>query len=152
MNSRVFSNGLVVSLLVSLTAVGFLAAQTELKPGFNLFSPQQDVEIGQKSAAEVEKQFPLLRDQGIQKYVAAIGDRLARQTQGPDFPYQFKVVNVADVNAFALPGGFMYIHRGLIEAANEEAELAGVMAHEIARGMERIKHQRPTLLKPDWGC
>lgn len=106
--------------------------QTRLKPGFNLFSPEQDVEIGRQSAAEVEKQMPLLRNEKIQAYIQNVGKRLAENTTGPNFPYQFKVVDVADVNAFALPGGFMYVNRGLIEAAETEAELAGVMAHEIS--------------------
>jgi len=109
-----------------------LPAQTQLKPGFNLFSPEQDIEIGKQSAVEVEKQMPVLRKEKVQSYIRAIGKRLADNTPGHPFPYQFKVVDIADVNAFALPGGFMYIHRGLIETAEEEAELAGVMAHEIS--------------------
>ncbi len=107
-------------------------AQTKLKPGFNIFSPEQDVEIGKQSAAEVERQFPVLKDSEVQTYVSRIGERLAGVAPGPKFPYQFKVVNVSDVNAFALPGGFMYINRGLVEAAHDEAELAGVMAHEMS--------------------
>jgi predicted Zn-dependent protease len=107
-------------------------AQTQFKPGFNLFSPEQDVEIGRQSAREVERQMPVIGNREIQNYITRVGDRLAAQTPGPDFPYQFKVVDVMEVNAFALPGGFMYINRGLIEAAGSEAELAGVMAHEIS--------------------
>lgn len=107
-------------------------AQTELKPGFNLFSPEQDVEIGQKSAEEIERQLPVMNNAEVQRYISRIGDRLVEHTPGPDFPYQFRVVNLAEVNAFALPGGFMYVHRGLIEAAKNEGELAGVMGHEIA--------------------
>jgi len=107
-------------------------AQTKVKPGFNIFSPEQDVEIGKQSAAEVERQLPVLNDSEIQSYVSRIGERLAATAPGPKFPYQFKVVNVSDINAFALPGGFMYINRGLIEAARDEGELAGVMAHEMS--------------------
>ncbi|MFQ5739865.1 MAG: M48 family metallopeptidase [Acidobacteriota bacterium] len=109
-----------------------LWAQTRIKPGFNLFSAEQDVEIGRKSAAEVERQLPLLERRSVERYISRVGKRLAREVQGPKFPYQFKVVNVSDINAFALPGGFMYINRGLIEAAENEAELAGVMGHEMA--------------------
>jgi len=109
-----------------------IQAQTTVKPGFNIFSEEQDVEIGKQSAIEVERQLPILKDSEIQNYISRIGDRLAAVAPGPKFPYQFKVVNVADVNAFALPGGYMYVNRGLIEAAGDEAELAGVMAHEIA--------------------
>ena len=107
-------------------------SQTKVKPGFNLFSAEQDVEVGKQSAAEVEKQLPVLKNSTVQNYVARIGDRLAKVVQGAEYPYQFKVINVSDVNAFALPGGYMYVNRGLIEAAKSEAELAGVMAHEIS--------------------
>jgi Zn-dependent protease with chaperone function len=102
------------------------------KPGFNLLSPQQDIAIGQKNAAEVERQMPLLNDAAAQEYLSALGARLVAHTPGEKFPYQFKVVNVGEINAFALPGGFMYVNRGAIEAARNEAELAGVMAHEIS--------------------
>ena len=119
---------LICLLLLVLPAWG----QTRVKPGFNLFSTQQDVEIGKQSAAEVEKQLPVLKDSTVRNYVAHIGARLAKVVQGAEYPYQFKVINVSDVNAFALPGGYMYLNRGLIEAAKSEAELAGVMAHEIS--------------------
>ena len=128
---------MLLPLVAILSAVGLVPVvpiwgQTEVKPGFNIFSLRQDTEIGRKSAAEVERQLPLLDDPTAQSYVEEVGERLVKVVQGPDFPYQFKVVNVSDVNAFALPGGFMYINRGLIEAATSEAELAGVMAHEIS--------------------
>ena len=113
-------------------ASGQLIAQTKVSPGFNLFSPEQDVQVGQQSAAQVESQLPILRDRTIQDYVTQVGERLASAAPGPKFPYQFKVVDVSDINAFALPGGFMYVNRGLVDAAQDEAELAGVMAHEMA--------------------
>ncbi|HSR53710.1 MAG TPA: M48 family metallopeptidase [Acidobacteriota bacterium] len=122
----------VLSTLILLLTGVPLAAQTEVEPGFNLFSPQQDVEIGRQSAQEVEQQLPMLDSRRVQQYVDGVGQRLVRNTPGPDYPYQFKVVNSSQINAFALPGGFMYINRGLIEAASSEAELAGVMAHEIS--------------------
>ena len=105
---------------------------SQFKAGFNLLSPQQDVEIGRQNAAQVERQMPLLGDAEAQAYITQVGQRLAAKTPGEKFPYQFKVVDVREVNAFALPGGFMYVNRGAIEAAQNEAELAGVMAHEIS--------------------
>lgn len=117
-------------LLVISFAPAF--AQTQVEPGFNLFSVEQDVQVGRQSAEEVEKQLPILNNRSVERYISELGRRLAREAQGPEFPYQFKVVNTSDINAFALPGGYMYVHRGLIEAARSEAELAGVMAHEIA--------------------
>lgn len=123
---------LLTSTIFLLACIANLPGQTKLKPGFNLFSPDQDVEIGKQSVVEVEKQMPVLDDKSMQEYLTKIGQRLAVVTPGPKFPYQFKVVNVSDINAFALPGGFMYVNRGLIEAARNEGELAGVMAHEIS--------------------
>jgi len=107
-------------------------AQTQFKPGFNLFSPEQDQEIGRQSAEAAEKQLPILKNKSVQAYVGKIGKRLAAVAPGADYPYQFKVVNASDINAFALPGGYMYINRGLLEAAQNEGQLAGVMAHEMA--------------------
>lgn len=118
--------------------LGFLAlsaaagAQTQVKPGFNLFSVQQDVEIGKQSADQAERQLPMLRDSSIEDYVDDLVERLGAVAPGHKFPYQAKVVNATDINAFALPGGYLYLNRGLIETARTEGELAGVVAHEIA--------------------
>ncbi len=134
--TRRFSTAPILLLAWTLVlfplASGQLIAQTKVSPGFNVFSPEQDVQVGQQSAAQVENQLPILRDRATQDYVSDIGQRLAGVVPGPKFPYQFKVVDLSDINAFALPGGFMYVNRGLIEAADDEAELAGVMAHEMA--------------------
>ena len=109
-----------------------VSAQTKVKSGFNLFSTDQDIEIGRRSAAEVERKLPMIRDSSVEAYVGAIGKRLAAVMPGATFPYQFKVVNASDINAFALPGGYMYLNRGLIEAAKNEGQLAGVLAHEMS--------------------
>jgi len=119
-------------LAVVAAAGGVSSAQTKIKPGFNLFSVDQDKEIGQKSAAEAERQLPILHDRSVEAFVNAVGKRLAAVAPGAKYPYQFKVVNASDINAFALPGGYLYFNRGLIEAARTEGQLAGVMAHEIA--------------------
>ena len=105
---------------------------TQVKPGFNLFSVQQDIEIGQQSAREAERQLPLLRDGSVDDYIDDLVERLSDAAPGHKFPYEGKVVNATEINAFALPGGPLYINRGLIEAARSEGELAGVIAHEIA--------------------
>lgn len=124
--------GYLKLLLLCLLSKALCFGQTNVKPGFNLFSPEQDIEIGQQSAAEVEKQMPLVKDAAAVKYLNDVGHRLAALAPGAKYPYQFKLVNVSDINAFALPGGFMFVNRGLIEAASGEGELAGVMAHEIS--------------------
>jgi Zn-dependent protease with chaperone function len=124
----------VMGCLLALVAGagGVTSAQTKIKPGFNLFSVDQDKEIGQKSAAEAERQLPILHDRAVEAYVTAVGKRLAAAAPGANYAYQFKVVNASDINAFALPGGYLYFNRGLIEAAKTEGQLAGVMAHEIS--------------------
>jgi beta-barrel assembly-enhancing protease len=134
MTTKTLHRALAAGLVVTLSAVASSAvsAQTRVKPGFNLFSTDQDLEIGRQSAAEVESQLPMLQDRSIEAYANAIGKRLAAVIPGTKFPYQFKIVNASDINAFALPGGYMYLNRGLIEAAKSEGQLAGVMAHEMS--------------------
>ena len=122
-----------VLICFSLCLPGSVAlAQTRVRAGFNLFSPQQDVEIGRQSVIAVERQWPLLRDALAVQPLTRLGQTLAAQAPGERFPYTFRVLNVAAVNAFALPGGTIYLNRGLLEATQTEAELAGVLAHEIA--------------------
>jgi len=127
-------------LHAALLAVGILGsspvlAQTAVKqpqPGFNLFTVSQDIEIGKQSAVEAEKQLRLLNDRNTDRYVGRIVSRLAAYAPGAKYPYTIKVVNASDINAFALPGGPMYVNRGLIETARNEAELAGALAHEMS--------------------
>jgi predicted Zn-dependent protease len=124
-------------LACAVLAAGLLAPAAPLPaqdvdPGFNLFSVEQDVEIGRQSAAEAEKQLPMLGDRSVDRYVGDVLERLAAEAPGARYPYQVKVVNATDVNAFTLPGGFMYVNRGLLEAARNESELAAVLAHETA--------------------
>lgn len=115
-----------------LTTSLFAAGPREVKPGWNLFSVQQDIELGKEAAAQVEKQMPVVHDAQLQSYVEGIGKKLVATGMGGDYPYSFKVVNDKSINAFALPGGPTFVHTGLIAAADNEAQLAGVMAHEIS--------------------
>jgi hypothetical protein len=111
-------------------------AQTQIVYHENRYKPADDVKLGRQAAAEAERQFPLLRDAQVNAYVEKIGQRLVAsipsEFQHPEFRYYFKVVNARDINAFALPGGPMYVNRGMIEAARTEGEMAGVMAHELS--------------------
>jgi beta-barrel assembly-enhancing protease len=123
----------VPALILSLMLTAAIAeAQTSVKPGFNLFSAEQDVEIGRQSAAEVQRQMPVLNDRELEAYINRIGQKLAANSGGPRFPYEFRVVNASDINAFALPGGPIYLNRGIVDNAKNEGEVAGVLAHEIA--------------------
>ena len=111
------------------------ATQTQTRkasPGFNLFSPEQDVEIGRQSAVEAERQLSLLNDRNVNRFLTGVISKLAPHAPGARYPYTIKAVNDSSINAFALPGGPMYVNRGLIEAARSESELAGVLAHEMA--------------------
>lgn len=118
--------------LLFFAAAPLLADRTRLKPGWNMFTPQQDIEIGQKLSAQADRQLPLLNDAQVVSYVNTLGRQLAAHAPGYRFPYRYRVVNTATINAFALPGGFVYVNRGAIEAADTEAQLAGVLAHETA--------------------
>ena len=114
------------------------AAELSFKPGFNLFSHDQDIQVGKESVAEIEKQVPLLKDARVEHYVSTLGHRLVGFAPGnTDYPWTFKVVNSQDINAFALPGGFLYVNRGVLEAADNEAQVAGVIAHEIGHVVMR---------------
>lgn len=97
----------------------------------NLLTPQDEVEIGEQASHEVEESLPMYDDAVVEAYVDSLGQALVRASQLTQFQYHFKVVDAPEVNAFALPGGFLYVNRGLIEAAATESELAGVVGHEI---------------------
>ena len=123
---------LLASALVLSAPLAAGAATSRPTPGFNLFSVEQDVEIGRQSAAEAERQLPLMNDRNLDRYLNAIIKKLAAQAPGGAYPYAIKAVNDPAINAFSLPGGPMYVNRGLVEAARSEAELAGVLAHEMS--------------------
>src|SRR5437764_1617106 len=106
----------------------------KFRPGFNLFSKEQDVQVGQESAAQVRQQMPMLKGPFLNQYVNNVGKRLANATEAKDsgFPFTFEVVADPSINAFALPGGPMFINSGLLKAVDNEAQLAGVMGHEMS--------------------
>ena len=124
--------GLGVACLLTL-AVG---AQTKIVAPKNSYAVQDDVKLGREAAAEVTKELPMLNDQRLEDYVETIGRTLANaippEFQHSEFRYTFDMVNQKEINAFALPGGPMFLNRGMIEAAKTEAEVAGVMAHELS--------------------
>jgi beta-barrel assembly-enhancing protease len=115
----------------SVTTAGGRPAP-HFKTGFNLFTPEQDIELGKRSAQQIAQQVPLLRDDRINAYVAQLGKRLASKAPGFPFTYQFAVIATKEINAFALPGGYIFVNAGTLAAAKNEGELAGVVAHEIA--------------------
>jgi hypothetical protein len=117
-------------------SAAIVAGQTRVVPPSNKYTPAQDVELGLEAAAQARQELPLMRDDAVSSYVEALGSRLAGviapELRHAEFKYTFETVNVRDINAFALPGGPMFVNRGMIEAASTEGEVAGVMAHEIS--------------------
>jgi beta-barrel assembly-enhancing protease len=113
-------------------------SQPKFQPGFNLFSPEQDVQLGMQSAQQVLRETPMVpENHPVTAYVRQLGAKLASKAAGEKFQYKFWVVATKEINAFALPGGFLFINAGTIAAAKNEGELAGVVAHEIAHSALR---------------
>jgi Zn-dependent protease with chaperone function len=130
----------VVLLLAAVVSAPLAASaqKPKFRPGFNLFSVKQDIQLGQEAAQEIEKEVQLLNDPEIVNYVSQLGKHLAQYTpEETSYPWTFKVVNSSEINAFALPGGFIYLNRGILEAADHEAQVAGVLAHEIGHVVMR---------------
>jgi len=100
-------------------------------------STQQEVQMGQQEAQQVNAQLPMVQDAQIQNYVNAVGNRIAHLTARSDLNWQYQVVNSDVVNAFALPGGFIYVNRGVLERASNMSELAGVLGHETEHVVRR---------------
>jgi beta-barrel assembly-enhancing protease len=123
---------LCIAAALAFSAPPAWGDRTRVKPGINIFTPDQDIEIGLKVSAAAQKKLPMLNDADINAYVTELGSRLAGFAPGKKFPYQFHIVDSKEVNSFALPGGQIFIYRGAIEEASNEAQLAGILAHEIS--------------------
>src|ERR1700712_122058 len=113
-----------VVLAISMTACGV--------------STQQEVEMGQQYAAQINQQLPIVQDPELNRYINVLGDSIARLTERQDLPeWRFFIVDSKEVNAFAVPGGFIYVNRGLIERTQRMDQLAGVLGHEIGHVVRR---------------
>jgi hypothetical protein len=137
MGMKLLARMALVLTLVTSTVV----AQTKVTAPKNKYTPEQDVQIGREAAAEVRREYPLIDDDQVEGYLERLGERLVEMSppelNKPVFDYSFTPVNLRDINAFALPGGPMFVNRGMIEAAGQEAEVVGVMAHELAHVLLR---------------
>jgi hypothetical protein len=133
--SRVRIQTTVVAATLAVFVVT-TAAQTPVVAPKNKYSPADDVKLGREAAQQIEQEVPVMRDDRVNSYLNGIGRRLVEsipaEFRHPEFRYTFTGVNLREINAFALPGGPMYINRGMIEKARNEGEVAGVMAHEIS--------------------
>ena len=104
---------------------------------FNLISIEEEWQLGQQLAADVARQLPLNNDPAVTGYIRQMGQRIVANSNMANLPWNFYVVNNNEINAFAIPGGHVYVHTGLINAASNASEVAGVMAHEIAHILAR---------------
>lgn len=134
--------GLLVVLLPSAVHAEDLRAKLrekipESKRLLLAISDEDEIKVGQQVAANLLGVAPLVKDDGLQRYVNTIGRWVAMSSERPDLPWRFGVIDSADVNAFAAPGGYVFITRGLYASLSEEAELAGVLGHEIAHVVEK---------------
>jgi beta-barrel assembly-enhancing protease len=111
-----------------------LAQRSQLKPPWNMFSTQTDVQVGKQNAQMMTRRLPLCNDPKVDAYLTQLGLKLVSKlpTHGAQYPWEFHCVNSKEINAFALPGGFVFINRGAIEVSDNEAQLAAVMAHELS--------------------
>jgi beta-barrel assembly-enhancing protease len=134
-SSSFVSRAVAVALCTAVVTVA-PAVQTRITLDKNKYSPADDVKLGREAADQVRKEMPIVRDGAVEEWVQSVGRRLVTgiptEFRQPGFNYTFEVVNQKEINAFALPGGPMFLNRGMIEAAKSEAEVAGVMGHEIS--------------------
>lgn len=128
------SRVLVTALLLSPAALpqNKPAKQAEVKIQKTSLTRDQELQLGKEAAAQVEREMEVVKNPEVEAWLNQIGGNLAKTPQANANPYYFKLVNEDSINAFALPGGPMYVHTGLIKAADNEAEVAGVLAHEMS--------------------
>ena len=134
--NRLIGTHAMTTAVAIFSSASLLVGQTAVVAPKNKYTPKEDVQLGREAAQEVQQQLPILRDDGVDDYVERVGEKLAEsipaEFRHSEFRYSFDVVNVSDINAFALPGGPMFVNRGMLEAAKNEGEMAGVLAHEIS--------------------
>jgi predicted Zn-dependent protease len=135
---------------VGVLALGLLVLGCEV-------SQDEEVQLGRQNAEQVDAQLPLVRDPVATNYVQQLGLSIARTTDRADLDWRFRIIDSRQVNAFALPGGFIYVNRGLIERAEQLDELAGVLGHEIGHVVQRhsvrqMEKQTKTGVAVEFGC
>jgi predicted Zn-dependent protease len=134
-------------LLPAVVALCLAACATNPATGkrqVNLMSEAQEVSMGQEADAQVKKEMGVYSDANVQEYVSGIGMKLAKASERPNLPWHYTVADTPAVNAFALPGGYIYITRGILPFLNDEAQLAGVLGHETGHVTARHAAQQYT--------
>ncbi|MEY4597587.1 MAG: hypothetical protein RLZZ445_384 [Pseudomonadota bacterium] len=132
----------VSALLCALSLANCALNPVSGNPNFVTMSESQEVSVGRSEDKKVREQYGSYNDPALQEYVSGIGQRLARSSHRPGLQYQFTVVDSPEINAFALPGGYIYITRGILAYLNSEAELAAVLGHEIGHVTARHSVQQ----------
>ncbi|MBM3761346.1 MAG: hypothetical protein FJW36_13995 [Acidobacteria bacterium] len=127
-----FTRILTASLVLTALVFGQAAKLKEIKPGMNFFKKDQDIQMGKEYAQQIEQQYDVLAPGPLTDYINFLGQKIAQQPQAGGFPYVFKVVNDPTINAFALPGGPVFINSGILLNAENEGQLMGVVAHEVS--------------------
>jgi predicted Zn-dependent protease len=121
----------------TIVATCLILAVSVPAAAITFISVDQEIAIGREANANTRRQVPELTDAEVRAYIRSIGSRLARVTPGPKYPYSFHIADYRELNAFALPGGPVWINRGVLHAATNESQVAGVLAHEIAHIAQR---------------
>ena len=143
MTRRLTFISLLVPTLLLGSGVGSCARNPVTgKSELALISESQEIQMGQEASKEVAQSIGLYKDEAVQSYFADLGKRMAAKSERPKLPWEFHVVDDASVNAFAIPGGFIYVTRGLMTSINDEAELATVLGHEIGHVTHRHSVQQ----------
>lgn len=121
----------VTLLLLATLLVGCATNPVSGKSDFVMMSERQELELGRRYHQQILAEYPRYADEKLQAYVQQVGERVARYSHRGNLDYHFTVLDSPEINAFALPGGYVYIHRGLLAYLNSEAELAAVLGHEV---------------------
>lgn len=147
MDASPLKSVVVARLLPAVLIAAVTACATNPVSGkreLSLMSEAQEIQIGKEMDVQVRQEMGLYDDPALQRYVQEVGQRLARSSERPNLPWQFAVVDVPAVNAFALPGGYIYLTRGILPFLDDEAQLAGVLGHEIGHVTARHSAQQYT--------
>src|SRR5438270_3424809 len=132
------TRAIALLLCLLLSAPELLLARVQPTTGSDMFTVDQEIQAGKEAVAQTNRQYPVLPDSSpVTQYIQQLGRRLVQVAPGEKWPYQFHVVNQKEINAFALPGGPLFVNVGTIQAAHNEAQLAGVMAHELSHIIQR---------------
>src|SRR5205085_186044 len=133
-----------ILICLVLLAAGCATNPATGKRQINLMSESQEISEGQQASVDVEKEMGIYRDPNLEEYIDGIGKKLASVSERPTLPWHYQVADTPAINAFALPGGFIYITRGILPFLNDEAQLAGVLGHETGHVTARHAAQQYT--------